>query len=543
MTTDLERAAPPDPAARRTRRAHIARAVAIAAVVVHVLAAWLARPPGFLTGQDDAEYSILARSLRGGGYEELHRIDSPTHSTYPPGYPALLAVWGAVAGDDFDALVMLNVLLSASALLLLRRTLLRRGFDDVIATGSVAVLAVNPSLVALAGTVMSEPYYILLTIVCLWALADERPGARRLALACAAAFLAALTRSIGITLLGALALHWLLERRWKPLLALGAAGAVTVGAWLVWTVMAPEQFVGTSYVADLRTAVTETVWSPGPLLRAPGHAAWYARVAFPWSLGVPTVPGTPIDNAIVVLLLAVLGGVGLWTFFRRWQLAALYFTAYTGLLVLWIWRVERFVVPLLPLLVPALLVGAHAIGERLRMRRARLLPVALAVVLGGAALVRTGGDVADAARCDRTLDLPDPACLSADQASFFEGVRWIRDHTAPDAVILAAKSGPVWLYTGRRTVGYGAALSAGRTMFLPFLRERGADFVLLGALEQAEIWQLAPLLARVCREVTLRATFPPNTHIFELAGADAEGQGNACAALRRYLDENGDRLL
>ena len=68
MTTDLARAAPPGPETRRPRSANLVRAIAIAAIVAHVLAAWLVRPTGFLTGQDDAEYSILARSLRAGGY-------------------------------------------------------------------------------------------------------------------------------------------------------------------------------------------------------------------------------------------------------------------------------------------------------------------------------------------------------------------------------------------------------------------------------------------------------------------------------------------
>src|SRR5690606_24753473 len=260
-------------------------------------------------------------------------------------------------------------------------------------------------------------------------------------------------------------------------------------------------------------------------------------------LGVPTIPNTPVDNAIAVLLLVLLGGLGIWTFFRRWRFAALYFCAYFGLLTLWIWRVERFAIPLMPLLVPALVIGAHAIATRLRMRRAWLLPGALAVFLPGAATIRTAGDIADATRCDRALDLPDPDCLSADQASFFEAVRWIRNNTAPDDVILAAKSAPLWLYTERRSVGYGAALNRDSTTFLPYLREQGARYIVLGALEQAEIWQLAPLLAAVCGQLELRASFPPNTHIFEIPEEGVAADGAACSVVRTYIAENGDRLL
>ena len=541
MTTDVEQGGGPATRARRVRS--VARAIALAAVVVHVLAAWLARPPGLLTGQDDAEYMILARSLRAGGYEELHRVDSPVHATYPPGYPALLAVWGTITRGGFDALVLLNVALSAATLLLLRRTLLRRGFDESVATGSVVVLALNPALVGYAGSVMSETPYILLTVACLLLLADARPTTRQLVFAGAAAILAALTRSIGVTLLAALGLYWLMERRWKTLATFVLASTLTVGAWLLWTLLAPEQYVGTSYVADLRTGATETSWSPGPLLRIPGHVAWYARAAVPWLLGVPTVAGTAVDNVVAVLVLAVLFGFGVWTFVRQWRLAALYIGAYGGLLALWLWRVDRFAVPLLPLIVPALLAGAYALGTRFRLRRPGLLAAACALLLAVAAGARTAADVATAARCDRSLALPDPQCLTPDRASFFDAVRWIGGNTADDDVVLAAKAAPLWLYTGRRSVGYGAALGADTATLLPYLRERGADYILLGALEQSEVWQLAPLLAGVCDRLTLRASFPPNTYLFAIPAGTASRDPSACAAVSTYIADNGDRMF
>jgi 4-amino-4-deoxy-L-arabinose transferase-like glycosyltransferase len=544
MTTDLEQAGGPTTRARRGRStARAARAIAVAAVVLHILLTWFSRPPGLLTGQDDAEYMILARSLRAGGYEELHRVDTPVHSTYPPAYPALLAVWGTITGDGFDALVVLTIALSAATLLLLRRVLLRRGFDESVATGSVVVLAVNPALVAFAGSVMSETPYIFLTVVCLLLLADARPATRRLVLAGAAAILAALTRSIGVTLVVALGVNWLTERRWKTAAALALASALTVGAWLLWTVLAPEQYLGTSYVADLRTGATGTAWSPGPLLRIPGHVAWYARVAVPWQLGVPTVAGTIVDNVVAVLVLAVLFAFGAWTFVRRWRFAAIYFLTYGGLLALWLWRVDRFVVPLLPLIVPALLAGAYALGDRFGLRRPALLAAACALLLALGAGARTAADVADATRCDRALSLPDPQCLTPDRASFFDAIRWIGGNTAGDDVLLAAKAAPLYLYTGRRSVGYGAALSADATTFLPYLREHGTDYILLGALEQSEVWQLAPLLADVCDRLALRASFPPNTYLFAIPSETALSDSSACAAVAAYLAENGDRMF
>ncbi|HUF70793.1 MAG TPA: hypothetical protein VMM79_19245, partial [Longimicrobiales bacterium] len=46
-------------------------------LMVHGLACWLARPIGYLTGQDDIEYLALAQTLRQGSYHFLFRADAP----------------------------------------------------------------------------------------------------------------------------------------------------------------------------------------------------------------------------------------------------------------------------------------------------------------------------------------------------------------------------------------------------------------------------------------------------------------------------------
>ena len=512
-------------------------------MLLHAGMAWWSRPPGILTGQDDAEYVMLGRSLRAGGYHELHRIDRPVHAQYPPGYPALLAAWGAAAGDDFDALVLLNVGISAALLAAVYATLRRRGFGEVEATGSVVVLAVNPALVAMAGSLRSEPPYTLLSMVCLLMLAAREPRAGQRTLAGAAAIVAALTRSIGVTLVAAVAAHWLIERRWKTLTLFAGAAALTLGSWLAWTALAPERYTGSSYIGDLTAGTGERgTLAPKFPDRIPEHISWYARIGVPWMLGVPTVQGTVLDNAIALLLLVGLGGLGVWTFARRWRPAALYLGVYGALLAVWVWRVERFVIPLLPIIVAAVLVGAGRLGTLLRLRRPWLAVVATALVLFAGGVARTTEDLAEAARCDRSAQLPDAECLTADQASFFEAVRWIRTHTAEDAVFLTAKSAPFWLYTGRRTISYGTARRTDTLAVLPFLREQATDYVLLTALERGEPRRLAPRLLRVCGALALEASFPPNGYLFRIRAPDERMRaGPACGALRDYLEANRGR--
>jgi hypothetical protein len=530
--------------ARSNAGVRIAPVIVAAAVIVHALAAWLARPTGFLTGQDDAEYAILARSLRSGAYRELHRVGEPIHAQYPPGYPALIASWSAAAGERYDRLVLLNVALSAAMLLVLRRGMRARGFGEVEATGSVVVLAVNPTLVALAGSVRSEPAYLLLGMACLLALARESPSRRALVAAGVLAIAAALTRSIGVTLLAAVGTHWLLEHRWRVVAAFAIATALTVGAWLSWTALAPEQHIGTSYVADLRAGAGSVDWAPGPLHRIPDNVSWYARIGVPWVLAVPTVRGTVLDNAVAIALLGLLGALGVWTLLRRWRPAALYLLFYGGLLAVWLWRLDRFVAGLLPVLVAALLVGGAAAAERMRVRRRWLVPTAVALVLAVGGAVRTGAAVGRAWHCEHGGALPDRSCVTVDQASFFDAIRWTRASAAEDAVFLTAKSAPFWLYTGRRSLSYESASRADPTSLLAYLRAQGADYVLLTALEHGEPSQLAPRLAAICERLELVERFPPNGYLFAVPPQQPpSADGAACAALADYLRANEGRVF
>ena len=78
----------------RIRLLEPASLAAAALVLLHAVLCWLARPAGILTGQDDVEYLVLGQALREGSYHLLFRVDAQLHAQYPPGYPAMIAVWG-----------------------------------------------------------------------------------------------------------------------------------------------------------------------------------------------------------------------------------------------------------------------------------------------------------------------------------------------------------------------------------------------------------------------------------------------------------------
>lgn len=524
------------------REERLTTALATALLVLHGGLAWLTRMPGIETRQDDALYVLLARSLRDGGYREIFRIDAPVHSMYPPAYPATLAIWGWPVGDAYDALVLLSVVASVVALAL-TFVATRRVFSTRIALLTLAVLAVNPALIQYAGSISSESMYTALAAATLWALATPSPSRGRVWLAGAAAILAGLTRSIGATLVLALAVLWLLRREWRTVAWFTAASAILVGGWLLWTALAPEQFVGKSYVADA-TLIGEA--SERPLIvvlieRAVRHAAFYLAIGVPWILPLPTIAGTPVDNVLTAGAAAVGLLAGTFVLLRRWRAAGIYLVTFATLLLAWPWQHDRFAVPLLPVIVPAIIVGLEALLRPWAARWRIAASAAMAVLILSAATSRTTADATATIGCERA-DMPPASCLTRDQISYFDALRYIQRATALDAVFLTAKPEPMFLYTGRRSVPFLAAVKQPKENFVPHLRSLGVAYILLGSLQGNEPGRLSLTMLDHCRALELVQFFPERTYLFRLRGmAEAADGGAACAAMEDYRKANRNR--
>jgi hypothetical protein len=496
-------------------------------LVLHALLCWFSRPAGVITGQDDVEYVSLSQSMRQGGYHEIWRIDAPLHSQYPPGYPALLAAWGLIFGDSYSSHSALSALLSTGALAL-AYLVVRRTLGDGFALASLAVLAVNPLLIRTGGTVGSEPPFMALSVAALACAHFAARHRRYVVLAVAAAVFAALTRSVGIVLIGTLSLHWLIERRWKPLVALVSVSLVTVGAWMLWTVLAPDQYVGASYVADLRAVGGQANTNMPPLLRRVlPRVQYYLTDAGPFALAQPTIPGTLIDNVVGVLVVWPSFLVGLYMMARRWRSAALYLGLTGALLLAWPWRTERFILPLLPLMVPAILVGAWGLTRWIGSRTALITVGVIAIVLTASAATRSARIVADYVSCrggDFTSDL---RCLTSDQVAYFQAVRYIDEHAPPDAVVLTAKSGALYHYTKRKSVSFLDVMAQGADGFLPYLRERNVEWILMSSM-QAESRRMESFYRANCAHLSPQVFFPKGTYVFRILNAPDSTVALAC---------------
>jgi hypothetical protein len=442
-------------------------AIAAILLLVHAALSWGGREVALLTGQDDGRYILLARSLRDFTYRDLYLIGQPLHSVYPPGLPVLLAVWGAAIGTTFTHFLVLSVLLSTAALGVVFASL-RRIWSPTGALLSLACLAVNPFLAARAGSVRSEPLYMFLSFLCLWALTHAGRGSaagprigRTLVLAAGAAIGAALTRTIGVSLVAAVGIAWLLQRRYKTVTAFGVASLFTVGAWLIWGALAPEQFEGLHYFPDVLRSGSGGLVSD-VINRITELAPEYGGRSLPFMLPLPLIGGTSVDNWFwaVVVTAGVLAG--LVELSRRWPGAALYLVLYAAVLVVWPYELGRFLEPVIPLLLPSLLLGLAVFARRLGGHWSLIVMCVMSLVILGRGAAWSLHNVATRQACDEFSLADPPSCIQPDRTSYLRALAYINEHTSENATFLTAK--PEALYYPRHGVGTvrGPARSARR---------------------------------------------------------------------------------
>lgn len=516
---------------------------AAALLVLHALLAWHGRTPGYTTINDHSSYVFLARSLLAGGYHEIWRVDAPWHTQYPPLFPAFLALIIATVGERVEVFHAAIIAWSVAGLAVMFAAV-RRLWGPSVALAALAAAAVNPALIERAGAIMAEPMFLALVALSLWSLSSDAPTPRRLALAGLFAIAATLTRTAGMPLVATVGLCMLLRREWRTTAGYAVATTVTVGAWMLFTVLAPVKVVGRSYIADAVYPGYDAPPAPSVVLllvqRAMHNVPGYVTEALPWHLPLPNIAATPVDNAIALALIAIGLLFGMRSVWQRWRPAALFLVLYAGMLAVWPWREGRFLEPLLPLLLTAMFVGVASAAGALATRRTGLVAAAATLLLVlVAAGVRTSGMVARFAQCDRSAPGRSAACFNADERNFFDAVDFVARGTDPSAVVLVAKDSPLAMLAQRRVSIAHDAIQTPAAQFFEHLGRQGVTHIVLTHISYLDD-PLSARLLEVCRRLVLEAALPPLSSVYRWvpeAESAPDDSGPACTELRRYRRE------
>ena len=189
---------------------------------------------------DGAGYAMLADALATGrGYRDVALPEPTRHTHFPPGYPAVLAVLWTITGRSLAAAHLFSCACTVAATLsawLWFRCL----FPPRVAFILGLALAVNWTWGRYGGAILSEPMFLLSGQLALLAAVHAGRSGGVLSGVVLGTLLAAcvLTRHVGISLAGAVAIDLLLRRRWPTAVTAGLTWGILVLPWLGWLALA-----------------------------------------------------------------------------------------------------------------------------------------------------------------------------------------------------------------------------------------------------------------------------------------------------------------
>ena len=319
-------------------------AAVLAACVLLVLA--FAPAQYFGRQQDDLLYFIGARALTAGRYCLLTTPGCPPLTLINPAWPALLAPLFLLTERPGPFQAFSALLLAAAPIALW--AWLRRRADETTALLAAALFASCPLVLAQSGVVMTEAPYLLFFLAMLACVEKRRSAA-------AGAFGAALlmTRTAGLAVMPALLLPFARPKTWRDFARAAAAPVLASALWAAWS-WSRGRTVGKF---DLLPATYGGGGWSKPFAVAAANAKFYLAE---WG-GCFLTPARA-GGALAPMLGATLAAAAAWGLvgaLRRraddpaaWSLLG---TAF--LLLVWGWQYERYLIPLLPLLLWALAAG------------------------------------------------------------------------------------------------------------------------------------------------------------------------------------------
>jgi 4-amino-4-deoxy-L-arabinose transferase-like glycosyltransferase len=501
--------------------------VALAIAALHLLLGLMAFNPAPHVGGDNAAYLSLARALvERHAYVSLWDPALPPHTQYPPVWPAIIALFwiGGLRGLVAMKFIVLAFSVAAVGLSYLW---MRRVTTAGIALAVGVLLAVSPGVVDLSHWELSDVPAWAFTLLALWAsthLAGTRErelheGEPRhglwLGVLVAGAVLGNFTRSAGLPLVVA-ALAWLaLRRRWRDLAVLAGVFFPLAFLWWLWgKVNGSPGYLSYLWAVDPYQPRLGTVDAAEMFRRVVINAARYANMHLPvllswsgdrrWWLSVP------------VVLLAVVGWARR---LRRPGLAEVWTPPMVGLLLLWpsTWSGERFVLPLLPLL---LAYAAEALCDGARLLRWRAAPRVVPLAAGAILLVIAFPGIRGVTRaglsCTREFRGGETfPCMSPEFHDLFALAKKSRGALPPGSTVLSRKASIFFIYSGYRGRTY--PLSASPDTLFGAAREIGAHFVVLDAIAGISALYLQPiLLERRDDFCVLRDLYLPNAALLHI---------------------------
>ena len=419
---------------------------------------------------DDGIYTAVAKSLaEGTGYRLVNLPGEPYQTKYPPVYSTLLAgVWRITPDFPRNVFYLKAVNLAfVMAALVAMAALVRKhngGSEWLVPIAAQLALGTNPMLVAFADYLMTDVMFTALvaSALALWMHNADSSSVKRDIGGALLVGVVILTRSVGIALAAAVTLTLAWRREYVRAALHGGTALIVFGAWMTWASLHKvESSPLVAYYQEYeRPAFAYLLTNPTFTIQVISGNLQYAFETMPWTLGPLWLVAWPV--------LAVLLVTGMWALARSgWELPVLFFVCYAPLILLHPFIPFRYVLPLAPVLILALIAGSR-----------HLWSIAGTVIRGGTiatrapALVLTVMVIGNVAwlhyytRPDSELRGWAGTAAEYRWSGFEETFLWIRSNTRPEARLGAIFDPLYFIYTDRQ--GVRPWFHRPETYFYPF---------------------------------------------------------------------------
>lgn len=411
---------------------------------------------------DDAIYVSTAKSLADGdGYRLTGVPGSPRQTKYPILYPAILAVvWRAFPTfpDNLWWMQCLSLATGSATVALAYLFLVRSGyFSRPIAVLAGFSCAVSSGYLFFCTLTMAEATFALAFVTALWAVEGQAghpvPNRRAETVVGILTAVPFLLRTIGAPLVP-VAL-WLLYRRGHRLRWYLAGMSVVVLPWIVWSLTAwgswdrnPVDGYYTDYLGSWTATGTHLLGrvvavNAMAIVLGTGELCLGGLMC----LMSERLPG--LLSLIAVLLPGLIACIAVVWRVRERRVLPWAIGSYLGVVLLWSWPPDRFLMPLLPYLAAYLYGGSAAILRHFLPDHAiRRVGAVFLVCLLGANLqvVMQQGRLLHDTGYPR-LKVTDH---SLRWSSYEDVFAWLVRHTEADAVLASGLDSMLSLYTGRQ---------------------------------------------------------------------------------------------
>jgi len=471
---------------------------------------------------DNAEFVIISRAVMAGqGFSYINHPQVRPATKYPPGFPLMLAIWSGAFGGGFVSLKVLLVIMYMGAVAF-TFILGRRLSGDTLAIVAALMVASSTTFLRYSHTVLSEMPYALAGLIVLCLVMYGPKGRRNLILVVVACIWAYYLRTVGGTLVLAVAIYYFTTSRKKYAVIVLSA---LVAASLAWTLrnyaVAGEgsRYMSVLLKIDPYHPHEGNIGLVDLLVRMKENLLGYSGELIGFTV-LPSyhvlVAGTEVSIArdlisLAVVLLAALGGYSLR---RKAGLINIYLLLYIFAYLIWpdIWMSERFMIPIAPLVAIYAVAGIYRLSTLFRLPHKAAAGICIAVLLTNAYAL--------------PLYAVRPRGYTQLWANYIQCAIWCSHNTAPDDLFVCRKPFFFNLFSDRKTISY--PFTRDHQEMMDYFDEWRADYIIIdyfgGPTGTTELYVLPVLLDMIDSVKTVYATGEPLNMVVKL-NVDKQGAG------------------